>query len=76
MKSRSVAQRIGVVFRRRRESLGYNQDAFAAEIEMHRTYYSALERGEKNASISTLERVCEGLQTTIWEVFREAGRDG
>lgn len=76
MKSRSVAQRIGVVFRRRRESLGYNQDAFAAEIEMHRTYYSALERGEKNTSISTLERVCEGLQTTIWEVFREAGRDG
>jgi transcriptional regulator with XRE-family HTH domain len=43
---------------------------------MHRTYYSALERGEKNASISTIERVCEGLKTTIWEVFREAGRDG
>lgn len=76
MKTRTVTQRIGDVFRRRREALGYSQDGFAAEIEMHRTYYSALERGEKNASISTLERVCDGLQTTVWEVFREAGRDG
>lgn len=76
MKGRTVAQRIGDVFRRRRENLGYSQDAFSAEIEMHRTYYSALERGEKNASISTIERVCEGLQITIWELFREAGRDG
>ena len=39
---------------------------------MHRTYYSAIERGEKNLQLDTLQKVCEGLQTSIWEVFRDA----
>lgn len=31
------------------------------EIGMRRTYYSAVERGEKNLQLDTLERVCTGL---------------
>ena len=38
---------------------------------MHRTYYGAIERGEKNLQLSTLQRVCEGLSTTMWEVLKE-----
>ena len=39
---------------------------------MHRAYYGAVERGKKNLQLSTLERVCEGLDVPIWEVIRDA----
>ncbi len=39
---------------------------------MHRAYYGALENGKKNLQLSTLERVCEGLDTPMSEVIRRA----
>lgn len=39
---------------------------------MHRTYYSAVERGEKNLQLDTLQRICLGLRTSLWEVFKDA----
>ena len=68
----SLLARLGQAFRKRREALGYSQESFADHIGMHRTYYSAIERGEKNLQLDTLQKVCEGLQTSIWEVFRDA----
>ena len=68
----TLPQRLGLAFRKRREALGFSQESFADEIGMHRTYYSAIERGEKNLQLDTFQRVCEGLQTSIWEVFKEA----
>ena len=68
----TLPQRRGKAFRKRRQALGFSQESYADEIGMHRTYYSAIERGEKNLQLDTLQRVCEGLQTTIWEVFKEA----
>ena len=32
---------------------------------MHRTYYSAIERGEKNLQIDTLQRLSVGLETPL-----------
>lgn len=49
-----------------------NPESYADEIGMHRTYYSAIERGEKNLQLDTLQRVCEGLRASIWEVFKDA----
>lgn len=68
----TLQRRIGASIRRRREALGFSQEGFAAAIGMHRTYYSAIERGEKNLSLSTLQRLCLGLQTKAWELFQEA----
>ena len=64
--------RLGQAFRKRREALGYSQESFADHIGMHRTYYSAIERGEKNLQLDTLERICTGLDVLIWEVFKES----
>ncbi len=72
MKSRTMVERIGDALRKRRESLGVSQEAFADRIGMHRTYYSALERGESNLTIRTLEKVCAGLRAKLWEVFKDA----
>lgn len=72
MKVRPLQKRIGEAVRKRRERLGFSQEAFADRIRMHRAYYGSLERGEKNLQLSTLERVCAGLDTSLWEVLREA----
>ncbi len=65
-------QCLGNVLRARRLALGLSQEAFADEIKMHRTYYSAIERGEKNLQLNTLQRVCLGLGVQIWEVIKDA----
>lgn len=42
----TLSQRLGKAFRNRREALGFSQESYADEIGMHRTYYSAIERGD------------------------------
>jgi transcriptional regulator with XRE-family HTH domain len=74
MKTDTFQRRVGASIRRRREGLGFSQEGFAAHIGMHRTYYSAIERGEKNLSLSTIQRLCLGLKAKPWEVFKEADR--
>lgn len=72
MKRRTLQERIGDALRRRREAQGYSQEGFADRIRMHRAYYGAIERGEKNLQLATLERVCAGLDIPAWEIMREA----
>ena len=74
MKKRPFQVRIGEAIRKRREAGPYNQETFADHIEMHRAYYGELERGKKDLRITTLERVCEGLDVPVWEVIRDAER--
>lgn len=68
----SLPQRLGKALRLQREAQGYSQESFADAIDMHRTYYSAIERGEKNLQLDTLQKVCNGLKTPIWEVMKAA----
>lgn len=72
MNADTLQRRVGASIRRRREAMGFSQEGFAAHIGMHRTYYSAIERGEKNLSLSTVQRLCLGLNAKAWELFREA----
>ncbi|OFS93308.1 transcriptional regulator [Stenotrophomonas sp. HMSC10F06] len=67
-----LLQQLGRALRDRRLAAGYSQEGFADLIGMHRTYYSAIERGEKNLQLDTLQKVCVGLDCKAWEVLREA----
>jgi transcriptional regulator with XRE-family HTH domain len=70
---RPLKVRLGEALREERKAKGWSsQDDFADHIEMHRAYYGALERGEKNMQLDTLERVCKGLDVAISEVFNRA----
>ena len=69
---RTLQERVGLAIRKRREALKYSQDDFADHVDMHRSYYGNVERGQKNLQLSTLERVCKGLDCPIWEVMRDA----
>ena len=61
MNNDAIQISLGNVIRAKREALGYSQDSFADVIGMHRAYYSSIERGERNLTLSTLYRVAEGL---------------
>lgn len=72
MKRAPLQQRIGNALRSRRETLDISQEDFAETVGMHRTYYSAIERGLKNVRMETLERLCASLKTKMWEVVKDA----
>lgn len=72
MKRRTLQERIGEAVRKRREDQNYSQEGFADHIRMHRAYYGAIERGRKNLQLATLERVCIGLDVSMWEIVRDA----
>lgn len=69
MRKLSIAQRLGRNVRKHRQLTGLSQDNFADTIDMHRAYYSAIERGEKNVTLVTAHRVAQGLGVTLAELF-------
>lgn len=56
-----LQRRVGVNLRRLRRERGLSQEAFAAAIGYHRTYVGGVERGERNLTLRTLERLAEIL---------------
>ncbi len=68
----TLQTKLGTAVREHRQALEYSQDTFADAIGMHRAYYSAIERGERNVTLVTLARVAEGLDMPIAALMAEA----
>jgi len=47
-----------------RRKHGLSQEALADVCELHRTYVGAIERGERNVTLSTLEVLAKSLSTS------------
>ena len=73
MAKHSIAVQVGRAIRAKRERAGMSQDQFADHIDMHRAYYAAIERGEKNVTLRTLKRVADGLRVPMFEILKEIG---
>lgn len=61
--SRSELKAFGLRVRNLREGLGWSQDKLAEEADLHRTYISGLERGERNVSVLNVLRLARALKT-------------
>jgi transcriptional regulator with XRE-family HTH domain len=72
MKLRPMQQRLGEAFGKARKRYGLSQVKFAAQLQMHRTYYSAIERGEKNITLRLVEKICTKLSYRVSEMFADA----
>jgi transcriptional regulator with XRE-family HTH domain len=48
---------VGRNLRAYREGKGLSQEAFADELGIHRTYMGGIERGERNLTLKSLERI-------------------
>lgn len=44
-----------------REARGLSQEAFADVLGVHRTYMGSVERGERNLTLRSLERIAERI---------------
>jgi transcriptional regulator with XRE-family HTH domain len=52
---------VGRNLRAYRRARGLSQEAFADTLEVHRTYMGGVERGERNLTLKSVERIAERL---------------
>ena len=52
---------VGANLRAHRQGLGLSQEAFADLVGVHRTYMGGLERGERNLTLKSVERIADRI---------------
>jgi transcriptional regulator with XRE-family HTH domain len=52
---------VGRNLRTYRQARGFSQEAFADVLEVHRTYMGGIERGERNLTLKSLERIASQI---------------
>jgi len=62
---------VGERIRFYRKERGLSQEELAYRASLHNTYIGQLERGEKNATIESLAKVCVALDVTLAEFFKD-----
>ena len=65
-----IKEKIGARIRELRHKTGLSQEKFALQIGMDRTYFSSVEAGKRNISIVNLEKIANGLDLTLSELFK------
>jgi len=68
-----IVKRLGERLRKLRKERGLSQDQLAELSGLHTNYVGQVERGEKNLTIETLQKVVEGLGVSFEELFRYLG---
>jgi transcriptional regulator with XRE-family HTH domain len=53
---------VGHNLRAYRDARGLSQEAFADVLEVHRTYMGSVERGERNLTLKSVERIAARLE--------------
>lgn len=64
--------RFGKTVRKLRMQQNISQEAFADRCDLHRTYISDIERGQRNLSLENIEKIASALGTTVSQLFAEA----
>lgn len=66
-----IQKRIGERIRELRAQTGLSQEKFALKISMDRTYFASVELGRRNISIINLEKIANGLNISLSELFKD-----
>ena len=64
-----IAKTVGKRLRSYRLALGLSQERLAEHAGLHPTYIGQVERGEKNLTIESLEKITSALQIPMASVF-------
>jgi transcriptional regulator with XRE-family HTH domain len=66
----SVTQSFGLTVRKYREQQKISQEEFANRAGLDRTYISGIERGRRNPSLITIERLATALGIDLATLFQ------
>lgn len=66
----TIPVRFGERIKQLRLSKGISQEKFALSIDMDRTYYASVESGKRNISIINIQKIANGLDITLEELFK------
>lgn len=65
-----IKKRLGKKIQELRKASGYSQEKFALSIDMDRTYFASVESGARNISIVNIEKIANGLDVSLSDLFR------
>ena len=65
MDEEAILKGLGSRIREQRKGIGLTQEALALAANVDRSYYGAVERGERNVTFTVLCRLCIALQCDV-----------
>ena len=68
-----LAKVIGQRIRNYRTKMGLSQEKLAELSDCHPTYIGQLERGEKNATLESIDKVASSLKISLSKLFENLG---
>lgn len=68
-----IAKSVGQRIRNYRIQRGYSQEKLAELSGCHPTYIGQLERGEKNATLESIEKISNALEVSLSKLFEMIG---
>lgn len=64
-----IKKSFGDRIRKLRLQMGISQENFALKIQMDRTYYASVEKGNRNISLLNIEKIAKGFGMSLSELF-------
>ena len=71
-----IAKIIGQRIRNYRTQKGLSQEKLAELAGCHPTYIGQLERGEKNATLESVEKITSAMDVSLSQLFDKLGESG
>ena len=72
---KDLAKIIGLRIRNYRTQQGLSQEKLAELAGCHPTYIGQLERGEKNATLESIDKVASSLKISLSKLFENLGEE-
>lgn len=66
-----ILKNFGYTVRKLRKERGLSQEELAFRAGLHRTYIGMIERGEKNITLTNIEKVAKALNVKMKALFNE-----
>lgn len=61
----NINRSVGKKIKKFRMALGLSQESLAEKCGLHRTYIGSVERGERNITLKTLEKISKALNVSL-----------
>lgn len=71
MDEEAILQELGRRIRAQRKRIGLTQEQLALAAEVDRSYFGAVERGERNITFLVLYRLCRALRCDVAALTEE-----